>query len=314
MQKITMASLNNLTIEQAFTLFERRCKVKNLSHQTLTYYQDTFSHFKKFIGEETNIATIDAHLIEDYTLHLKTLDIKDITVNTYIRGIRAYLYFCMDNGYLNRFKIVLMKVDKDIKPTYTDDELARLIDKPNIRQCSFAEYKTWVYINYLLGTGNRISTALNVRNRDIDFDNGVIFLRKLKNRKQQVIPLSNNLADILREYLEIRGGEDDDYLFCNDYGRQACPRVYQDLLTRYNINRNVMKTSSHLFRHTFAKNWIMAGGDIIRLQKVLGHSDLTVTKEYLNMFGEDLQVDFDKFNPLDRFLNSQKEERIVMRK
>ena len=96
-----------------------------------------------------------------------------------------------------------------------------------------------------------------------------------------------------------RGGNPSDYLFCNEYGEQATERTYQQLVRRYNIKRNVNKTSCHLFRHTFAKQWILAGGDIFRLQKILGHSDLTVTKEYVNMFGQDLQLDFERFNPLD---------------
>lgn len=68
---------------------------------------------------------------------------------------------------------------------------------------------------------------------------------------------------------------------------------------------NVNKSSCHLFRHTFAKNWILASGDVFRLQKILGHSDLSVTKEYVNMFGNDLQLDFEKFNPLDNLKGKQ---------
>ena len=70
------------------------------------------------------------------------------------------------------------------------------------------------------------------------------------------------------------------------------------------------KTSCHLFRHSFAKQWIMAGGDMFRLQKILGHSDLSITREYVQMFGQDLQIDFENFNPLDRM--TQKKERIKM--
>ena len=54
----------------------------------------------------------------------------------------------------------------------------------------------------------------------------------------------------------------------------------------------------------------MAGGDVFRLQKILGHSDLTITREYVQMFGQDLQMDFEQFNPLDRM--NQKKERIKM--
>jgi integrase/recombinase XerD len=73
-----------------------------------------------------------------------------------------------------------------------------------------------------------------------------------------------------------------------------------------------MKTSAHLYRHTFAKNWILNGGDIFRLQKVLGHSDLTVVKEYVNMFSNDLSIDFDRFNPLDRLEMNQMKKHIKM--
>ena len=89
------------------------------------------------------------------------------------------------------------------------------------------------------------------------------------------------------------------YLFCNIYGEKGNIRSFEDLVAKYNHERGVEKTSIHLFRHTFAKHWILQGGDIFRLQKILGHSDLSVTKEYVQMFGQDLQMDFEKFNPLD---------------
>ena len=194
----------------------------------------------------------------------------------------------------------MIKAEKKIKETYTESELEKLLKKPNLKGCGFTEYKTWVFENYLLGTGNRISSALNVKIGDIDFENEMIFIRKTKNRKQQMIPLSHTLSEILQEYLLIRKGDSDDYLFCNMYGEQGNRRTFQQEVQEYNIKRGVNKTSCHLFRHTFAKQWILAGGDIFRLQKILGHYDLAVTKEYLQMFGQDLQQDFDSFNPLDR--------------
>ena len=182
--------------------------------------------------------------------------------------------------------------------------LKRLLKKPNVKECTFTEYKTWVFENYLLGTGNRISTALNIRIKDIHFSDGVIILRKTKNRKQQIIPMSKTLEGVLMEYLLYRDGSEEDYLFCNEYGEQGDRRSYQQAVYRYNIKRNVNKTSCHLFRHTFAKNWILNGGDIFRLQKLLGHSSMDIVKNYVNMFSDDLQIGFDEFNPLDNLCSS----------
>ena len=64
---------------------------------------------------------------------------------------------------MTAFKIRIPKVDNKLKETYTDAELNVLLKKPNLKTCGFSEYKIWVFSNYLLGTGNRISTALSLK-------------------------------------------------------------------------------------------------------------------------------------------------------
>lgn len=307
MEKITMSKKSNLSIQEAFDLFIRKCKIKNLTDLSISSYEKKMVHFYEFIDKSEPITAVTKDTVDDYILWLReNTEANDITINSYLRSVRAFLYFCMEDRYIPTFKIQLIKAEKKIKETYTDDELMRLLEKPDIDNCSFSCYKTWVFENYLLGTGNRISTALDLHIGDINFQSGVIILRKTKNRKQQIIPLSATLAEILQGYLQIRGGEADDYVFCNEYGEQASCRTYQQLVRRYNRKRGVEKTSCHTFRHTFAKNWILNSGDMFRLQKILGHSDLTVTKEYVNMFGQDLQMDFEKFNPLDNLKSRSK--------
>ena len=144
------------------------------------------------------ITSITRDTVDDYILWLREkTEANDITINSYLRSVRAFLYFCMESNYILSFKVRLIKAEKKIKETYTEDELIRLLEKPDTSNCTFSCYKTWVFENYLLGTGNRISTALDWHIGDIDFQNGVITLRKTKNRKQQIIPLSSTLADIL---------------------------------------------------------------------------------------------------------------------
>lgn len=297
--KITMNTSKNLSVESAYELFIRKCRVKNLSEATITSYNNKVIPFVEFCnGGEISAVTVDT--VDAFTDMLKKEhNVNDVSVVSYLRSVRAFLYYCMDCNYITSFKIHLPKCNKEIKEIYTDEQLERLLSKPDTNNCSFTEYKTWVFENYLIATGNRLSTALNVRIKDIDFDNAIIILRKTKNRKQQIIPLSATLADILQEYLVVRGGQPDDYLFCNNYGEQASNRTWQTLVYRYNVKRDVNVTSIHAFRHSFARLWILNHGDIMRLKTILGHSNISVTNEYLQMFGQDLQMDFEKFNPLD---------------
>jgi len=314
MRKVIMRSKNDATVNEAVEYFLRKCKARNLSEITIYTYEKRLDVFVRFLDDEAAIvADITMNTFDDYALHLKETGSRgNVSVASYLRDLRVFLYFCMDEGQLQRYKIKLPKVTKQIKETYTDDELKILLEKPNIKFCDFSEYKIWVLSNYLLATGSRISSVINIRISDLDFDNALIQINITKNRKAQIIPMSATLATVLQEYLVFRDGEPADYLFCNATGGKAEIRTYQDMLAKYNKKRGVAKTSAHLYRHTFAKKWILNGGDIFRLQKILGHSDLTMVREYVNMFGNEISIDFDRFNPLDNLGCSHSKPKIRM--
>lgn len=288
-------------LEVAFKEFIKYCRVKNLSLRTIDYYDECYSEFIKFFGENRYTYDITSNVIDDYVLFLKSnTNFNSVSINTRLRGIRVIIYYFQRINYVKEFKIGLLKAEKKIKQTYSDAELTLLLKKPDIKKCSFSEYRDWVIINYLLSTGNRASTIINVKIKDVDFNNGIILLQKTKNNKQQIIPLSRTLSQILMEYLEYRKGTSEDYIFCSAYGQKLNVNSLEHSISKYNQRRGITKTSIHLFRHTFAKKWILAGGDIFRLQKILGHSSLDVVKEYVYMFSNDLQKDFDKFNALEQ--------------
>jgi len=102
----------------------------------------------------------------------------------------------MEQDYLPRFKLELIKAEKEIKETYTDDELARLLKKPDMKKTDFKEFRTWVMINYVLATGNRLETVSKLNIGDIDFANHQIALLHAKNKTQYFIPLSHDLAQV----------------------------------------------------------------------------------------------------------------------
>lgn len=314
MKKITMQNAKNttITVEEAYEFFLRKCKIKNLSERSIISYEQKLKSFFDFLkSTKIYVSTITKTTVEDYVFYLQEKgSCNDITINSYLRNVRAFLYYCMECGYMDKFTVHLMKTEKKVKETYTDEELQRILTKPNVRTCTFTQYKTWVIINYLLATGNRISTALNLHIEDLNFDEMQITLRKTKNRKQQIIPMSKSLAEVLTEYLTFRNGAPKDFLFCNIYGNKASINTIQKEVKEHNITHNVNKTSCHLFRHTFAKHWIVGGGDIFRLSKILGHSTLDMTKEYLNFFSGDLAMDFERFNPLDKFAQNGNRIRI----
>lgn len=305
MKKITMQSNHNLTFDEAFEKFIRKCKVKNLTAKSIKSYEQKIRPFKEFVSEkEITFSDINADTVDDFIVWVReTHNANDITVNSYLRTVRAFAYYCMDNSYLPHFKIHIPKATKKMKETYTDRELGILLKKPNKRECTFTEFKTWAFENFLLGTGVRLSTALDIKIKDVRFEDELIFLGQTKSRVQQYVPLSKSLSIILKEYLDVRGGDSNDYLFCNNYGKKANERTFQQMVQNYNLARGIDRSSIHAFRHTFARLYILNGGNAFILQKLMGHSDISVTKEYVELFGTDLAVGYDRLNPLDNLSN-----------
>lgn len=156
-----MQKNSNITLDELFKTYIKKCTIKNLSPRTIKSYTSDYNIFTNFIDGSTLTSQINSDTIDDCIIHLRNnTNAKGITINSYLRSIRAFLYFGMEGGYIRRFTVHLPKVEKPIKETYTEKELRLLLKKPDIKNCTFKEYQMWVYSNYLLATGNRISSVL----------------------------------------------------------------------------------------------------------------------------------------------------------
>lgn len=247
-----------------------------------------------YITEELVQGDYVEFMIEKGTLNLNT-------INTRLNNLRVFLYYCMKNEFISEFKICLLNAGETVKLIYTNEELEKLLKKPKTKK--FAEYRNWVMINYLLGTGNRLKTVRFLRVNDVMFQSNKIHLARVKNKRQQLVPLSIQLENILQEYIEMWDLKPDDFLFPNQFGKQMTKSGYQSAIRNYNLRRKVERTSIHLFRHTFAKLYHKNGGDIVNLQHLLGHSNINITMQYVKLLGEEVADNYDILNPLSNFSN-----------
>ena len=305
-----------LTVQAAFEQFQRQNTIKNLSPDTIEFYSSKARRFFAFLGDtEQPITAITQETVEEYILWMKDSQVRDTTINANLRMVRAFLHWCMERQYIKHFPIQMIKADEPIKEPYTTDELERLLKSPDKKKCSFAEYRNWVIVNFLLGTGCRASTLINLHIEDVDLSAGTVCYRHMKARKQQIVPLSGALVKVLEEYLPYRGGEPEEALFISEYGTAMSLSTLENAIWTYNHKRGVDKTSLHLFRNTYAKLYIQAGGDPFRLQKLLAHSDLTMTRRYVALYADDLKANYDALNPLEQMTHTtRRDNKIKMKK
>ena len=154
----------NPTLDELFNKFIAFKKIRNLSQESIDYYEKCYWYFTDFYAAELPCSDITKDVCLGYIQYLRQTrpNLKDVTLNTYLRGVRALVYYGMELGYLPRFKLELVKADKELKETYTDEELALLLKKPDIAKCGFTEYRNWVVVNYLLATGNRLLINISI--------------------------------------------------------------------------------------------------------------------------------------------------------
>ncbi|MDY5665079.1 MAG: tyrosine-type recombinase/integrase [Blautia sp.] len=300
-KKIRKKTTNEVTVQELFEIFQVEKRTLGVEEKTIRNYRESLKRFLLSLGcEDICAVSLGKEDVIGFIAQLQDEQVKPATINHYLRDLRAFFNWCSKSGYMEKIEIKLIKGQEDTKETYTDEELKILLAKP--QNSNYCEWRSWAVINWILATGNREKTICSLKMKDINMQEREIILRHTKNKKVQIVPMSTELSFVLRQFIhDFRSDADEeDYLFCNVAGERLSEDALKASIRDYNLSRGVQRTSVHVFRHTFAKLWIRNGGDVFRLQKMLGHSTLDMTRKYVNLFSADLREGFDSYNPLDK--------------
>ena len=220
-KKMRLCASVQKTFEEGFQEFILDCKSRNLRQGTIIHYEVAIKQIYKRVPADTPISELSEKTMPEFIIALREdPNINDVSLGTYARDLKTILRFFIRCEYLPHFEISIPKTDKHHIETYTDAELKRLLRKPDVRTCNFATYRSWVIVNLLLSTGIRQNSLVNIKIKDLDFDNRIVYVNVTKNRKPLIIPLNEDIVKILHEYLKYRQGTMEDWLFISTYGDQ----------------------------------------------------------------------------------------------
>jgi Site-specific recombinase XerD len=303
---------NPKTFDDVYEEFILSRKIMNVSEATLKFYFWNIKPFKDYLTEKgiEYFTLLKQEDIDSFILWLIKKYDNTVTINTYLKATKAHIRFALEHNYIiEKVHIKLIKQQKKVKQTYSDTDIKKLLKKPDLKNCPFAEYRNWVIVHYLLETGNRLNTVVNIKVKDFSLDAGMVALKTIKNKKEMYFPLGKAMVRILTHYIKEWGLLDEDYLFPNSQKQQLSKNAIQNAIAKHNSGRGVQLHSIHAFRHTFAKRYVMKGGNAFKLQRLLGHSSLTVTENYISLFANDLAQDFEQFSTINEFSTSKRIKR-----
>lgn len=267
--------------------------LKNVTPRTEAWYWQSWTALTTALPQDATAPPPKAFWT-DRVAELRDRGVSPVTVNTYARAINAFLKWAHDEGHVAvRVRIPRLKEEKLILATLTPTQVDRLLRwKPK----SASANRVYTLACLLLDTGVRANEALTLRRTDVDLDNLLIRV-KGKGQKDRVVPMSFELRRILYRWL---AKHTFDLVFPTTRGtKQGQRNALRDFkLMGRSLGITGVRFSFHTMRHTFAVNYIRNGGDVFRLQRVLGHATLEMTRRYVNLQTEDLKAVHDRLSLL----------------
>lgn len=255
-------------------------------------YTEAYQEYMRNEGAKAPISILETPNFCSYYADFltNTRGLKEQTVISCLRHLRAIIYFAQENKWIEDFKVSIKEKEPPLKTAYTKGELQRLVRRPKDED-DFVEVRNWVMIKYIMSTANRISSVLSLKVGDVDFENNEIRVNVQKNKRPKPYTLNHALRQVLREYINHwRTDEEgnpllDAFLFPNRYGDELSYSSCRQAMERYFEDRHVPFGGFHKFRYTYAMTWIQDKGDPFTLKEQLGHSSLAMTNHYVKVFG-----------------------------
>jgi integrase/recombinase XerD len=271
-------SFDPLTMFDQF--LKERKYLKNISPKTEEYYTCVWKAFQPLL-DISDPSDLTKDQWADFFCKLKG-KMSPVSVNTYLRGVNAYLKWCHQEGYAKKIvKVPFLKTDKKLLAIFTLEDFNRLV---KYKPLPF-ERRIWTLSLLLADTGLRISEALSLTKEKIDLDN--LILKVLgKGGKERLVPFSIECRKLLWRYLSNNIISPSNYAFGTKHNSKLSTRnTLRDLKK---IGKKVGlsgRVSPHTFRHFFAVNYLRNGGNLYYLQRILGHSSISTTELYLKSLG-----------------------------
>jgi len=188
--------------------------------------------------------------------------------------------------------IEMPRIGRSLPKTLSEEEVDSLLNAPNTDEP--LGHRDRAMLELLYATGLRVSELINLKQSQINFNQGVLRIVG-KGDRERLIPLGDESQRWLKDFIdgprmEILLERQTDYLFPTRRGDRMTRQAFWHIIKRYSDKAGVRKKlSPHSLRHAFATHLLNRGADLRVVQLLLGHSDLSTTQIYTHVARERLK-------------------------
>lgn len=258
-------------VEEALTQNRQKMVLKGFSASTIRTYQSSLAQFLAYF-KSYNYKELKKEQIEGFLYHLiSKYKISETKQNTIINAIKCYYEHTlgMPREY---YQITRPKKSVNLPNVLSIKEVASIINQPtNIKHRSI--------LHLIYSAGLRVGEVVRLRIIDIHSDQGFIFIKDSKGKKDRHTVLSFYVLKLLRKYY--KAYRPSYWLFEGQEGGQYSARSIQKIYRRAVKETGANPWSTpHTLRHSFATHLMQKGVNLRYIQTALGHANIKTTEVY----------------------------------
>jgi integrase/recombinase XerC len=220
-----------------------------------------------------------------------------------ISSLRSLYQYLVDDELIDEnpfLNVELPKQEKRLPRFIYPDEIESLFE--SIDTSTVLGRRNHLILEFLYGTGVRVSELCDVQLKDIDYFQDLVKIHG-KGGKDRMVPLHQTLIDAIADYVlttrkDLLKQQEYKALFLNHRGQPITPRGIRMVVNKILLESGEnLKISPHTLRHTFATHLLNNGADLRSVQELLGHAHLSSTQIYTKVSKETLKDAYLKGHP-----------------
>lgn len=285
-------------------------EAQNRTPGTIEHYRTRLRHLREQIGDQA-VASIRADMLRRFLLAVKRAPhgrrggpISDRYVEQHRKTLARFFGWCVEAGHLRSSpaeQLRAWRVDERELTVLRPDQVAQLLAAV---PATFEGERDRAILSTLYGTGVRRRELVEISLGDVDLDASVVHVRR-KVRRWRSVPLGPALTAVLRRYREevrprVLFG-DSERLFVDAAARALRPNALNQMLRKLALRAGIRgQVSPHVFRHSFATEYLRNGGDRKALKVILDHTTDAMLDRYVHFVEADVQRDHAAASPFER--------------
>lgn len=302
----TNAERYDITMQEASNKFLGYIARKNSSEFTVKHNREVLQALNKILSTQnlpTDLASItDKHLAENFVGFMVKRKLKPSTINGRITVVKHFF------RWLHQEQLIhvnpannLHKVEGPEPVIYslTNKQMQDLLDQPNTK--TFCGLRDKAMLTLSLDTGIRLVEIAGLTLSNLNLEERTI--RVFGKGKWREIGIKKDTHKIIKAYLKFRGNLPYEEIFVTRDFTPMKRRTIQDMISKYGKTANItnVAVSQHNLRRSYAKFYLLNGGDWRSLQDDLGQTTPYMVQKYTRLWLPERRQQHEKFSPINNF-------------